>query len=365
MQFLILSFLTSCVFSLIVVRSADRHAKHSGDHDMTGPQKFHSRPVPRIGGLGVLAGVLAGALWANLSGVSHPLQLWILLFAALPAFLSGLAEDMARNIKPRWRLILIAVSAALAVWLLGAVIVRTDIPGIDLLIRWYPFSVVLTVFAVTGVANAVNIIDGFNGLASMCTLFMLLAVAYVAYQVGDIPIFNAALITAGAVLGFFVWNYPAGLIFLGDGGAYLLGFTLAELNLLLLKNSSAVSPIFPLLLCAYPIFETVFTIYRRRVVRGVAAGAPDGIHLHTLIYRRVIRRAFGQGSPRSAIGRNSKTAPYLWILCLMSVVPSVLWWDNTAILTVFLFLFMTSYVLLYWSILRFKTPKWLLIRRRH
>jgi hypothetical protein len=64
------------------------------------------------------------------------------------------------------------------------------------------------------------------------------------------------------------------------------------------------------------------------------------------------------------IGRNSKTAPYLWILCLMSVVPSVLWWNNTAILTMFLFLFMTSYVLLYWSILRFKTPKWLLIRRR-
>jgi UDP-N-acetylmuramyl pentapeptide phosphotransferase/UDP-N-acetylglucosamine-1-phosphate transferase len=362
MQLLILSFLTSCIISLLVVRSADRHARLSADSDMTGPQKFHSHPVPRVGGVGVFAGVLAGMLWAQRSDPTDKLAL-LLLLTAMPAFLSGLAEDMARNILPRWRLGLIAVSAGLAVWLLGAVIVRTHIPGIDWLIQWYPFAVALTIFAVTGVANAMNIIDGFNGLASMCALFMLLAVAYVAYQVGDATIFTAALITSGAVLGFFVWNYPAGLIFLGDGGAYLLGFTLAELSILLLQRNATVSPIFPLLLCAYPIFETVFTIYRRRFVRGVAAGAPDGIHLHTLIYRRVIRRALDPDLKRSNIGRNSMTSPYLWILCLLSVIPSVLWWDNTRVLTAFLFLFMVSYVLLYWSILKFKTPKWLFMRR--
>ena len=56
------------------------------------------------------------------------------------------------------------------------------------------------------------------------------------------------------------------------------------------------------------------------------------------------------------------TSPYLWLLCLTSVIPSVLWWDNTGVLTFFLFLFMASYILLYWKIVRFKTPKWLLIR---
>ena len=119
-----------------------------------------------------------------------------------------------------------------------------------------------------------------GGLASMYVLMMLLAVAYVAFQVGDTLIFDAALIGTGAVLGFFVWNYPAGLIFLGDGGAYLLGFYLAELAVLLHRNPS-VSPIFTLLLCAYPIFETIFTMYRRKVVRGVSTGAPDGVDLHT------------------------------------------------------------------------------------
>jgi UDP-N-acetylmuramyl pentapeptide phosphotransferase/UDP-N-acetylglucosamine-1-phosphate transferase len=363
MQLIVLSFLNSCLVSFLLLRFADRHAPLVRDSDMSGPQKFHTHPVPRIGGVAVFWGVVIGILWSHRSASSGTATLWLLLLSAMPAFLSGLAEDMARNILPRWRLAFIAVSAAIAVWLLDAVIVRTHIPGVDWLLRWYPFAVALTIFAVTGVANAMNIIDGFNGLASMCGLFMLLAVAYVAFQVDDGTIFAAALITSGAVLGFFVWNYPAGLIFLGDGGAYLLGFTLAELSILLLLRNAQVSPMFPLLLCAYPIFETVFTIYRRRFVRGVAAGAPDGIHLHTLIYRRVIRRDLEREPPSSNTGRNSMTAPYLWILCLMSVIPAVLWWDDTGVLTAFLFLFMGSYVLLYWRILKFKTPKWLLMRR--
>ena len=89
--------------------------------------------------------------------------------------------------------------------------------------------------------------------------------------------------------GSFAWSFPAGLIFRGDGGAYLLGFVLAELSVLLIERNAAVSPIFALLLCAYPIFETIFTIYRRKVVRGVATAEPDGIHLHTLIHRRIVR----------------------------------------------------------------------------
>jgi UDP-N-acetylmuramyl pentapeptide phosphotransferase/UDP-N-acetylglucosamine-1-phosphate transferase len=218
-------------------------------------------------------------------------------------------------------------------------------------------------FVVTGVANAVNIIDGFNGLASMCVLMMLLAIAYVAYQVGDALVFNAALIGTGAVLGFFVWNFPAGLIFLGDGGAYLLGFYLAELAVLLLHRNPAVSPIFALLLCAYPIFETLFTMYRRKFVRGVATGAPDGIHLHTLIHRRLIRWSQARTPERRQTQRNSMTSPYLWLLCLCSVIPSVLWWNNTAVLSAFLCVFMLSYVMLYASIVRFKTPKWLVFRR--
>lgn len=363
MTLFIFTFICALAISLAIVRSSSRHERLSADHDLSGPQKFHSRPVPRIGGVAVFAAILAGALVAQWGETREVRQLWLLIATALPAFSLGLAEDLTKRVSPRRRLFFTAVSAALAIWLLDAVIFRTAIPGVDLMIGFAPFAISLTIFVVTGVANAINIIDGFNGLASMCVLMMMLALAYVAFQVGDTFVFTAGLIAAGAVLGFFVWNFPAGLIFLGDGGAYLLGFLLAELNVLLLHRNPSVSPMFALLLCSYPIFETIFTMYRRKFVRGTATAAPDGIHLHTLIHRRVVRWLFNADGERRMTARNSMTAPYLWLLCLVSVVPAVLWWNDTAVLSVFLLLFIVSYVMLYRSIVRFKTPRWLLGRR--
>jgi UDP-N-acetylmuramyl pentapeptide phosphotransferase/UDP-N-acetylglucosamine-1-phosphate transferase len=363
MIILVASFVTALLVALLIVRSSSHHERLSADHDLSGPQKFHTRPVPRIGGVAVFAALMVGSVATQLGGAGEMRLLWLLIAAALPTFVFGLAEDLTKDVSPRRRLFFTAFSAALAAWWLDAVLHRTAIPGVDQLITMAPFAIGLTIFVVTGVANSVNIIDGFNGLASMCVLMMVLALAYVAFQVGDMFVFNAALIVAGAVLGFFVWNFPAGLIFLGDGGAYLLGFLLAELCVLLLHRNPAVSPIFTLLLCSYPIFETLFTIYRRKVVRGTATAVPDAIHLHTLIHRRVVRWMTGECVDRRQTTRNSLTSPYLWVLCLSSVIPAVLWWDNTAALTACLAVFVVLYVLLYRSIVRFKTPKWLVVRR--
>lgn len=363
MTLLITTFLAALFVATAIVRSGSRHAGLSGDHDLTGPQKFHTRPVPRVGGVAVFVALVVGVASVTAAHPSEAVTSWLLVACALPTFGFGLLEDLVKNVSPRRRLFFTAVSAGLGIWLLDGIIVRTAIPGIDTLLVWVPFAIGLTILAVTGVANAINIIDGFNGLASMCVLLMMLALAYVAFQVGDEWVFSFALIVAGSILGFFVLNFPAGLIFLGDGGAYLLGYLLAELSLLLLHRNPQVSPMFALLLCSYPIFETVFTMYRRKFVRGTATAAPDGIHLHTLIHRRVVRWLVGVDDERRRTVRNSMTSPYLWILCLSSVVPAVLWWDNTTLLSLSLLAFMIGYVLLYRSIVRFRTPKWLLVRR--
>jgi UDP-N-acetylmuramyl pentapeptide phosphotransferase/UDP-N-acetylglucosamine-1-phosphate transferase len=357
-------FLVGLLATLGVLRSSIAHGHLSADHDLSGPQKFHGRPVPRIGGVGVMAAIVAGALLAQFAGAAESHDIWLLIASSLPAFAAGIAEDLTKRVSPRRRLAATAASAALALLWLGAIITRTDIPGVDTLILWAPAAVLLTIFVITGVSNAVNIIDGFNGLASMCVSMMVLALGYVAFLVHDPFIFTASLITAGAILGFFVWNFPAGLIFLGDGGAYLLGFVLAELSILLIHRNPAVSPLFPLLLCAYPIFETVFTMYRRKVVRGVATAAPDGIHLHTLIHRRLVRWTLESNLERRRLTRrNSMTSPYLWMLCMCSVVPGVLWWNSTPILAAFLLLFILIYLWLYARIVRFRTPRWLVFRR--
>jgi len=359
LESLILSFFVSVVLTGWVVHRLGRAGSLALDHDVSGPQKFHAHAVPRVGGMGIFAGMLAGvALLTWLGAAFEPLAL-LLLACSLPAFVAGLVEDLTKRVSPAQRLLATAVSAALAFWVLDAQITRSDIPGLDWLLAISAGAFVATLLAVAGIANSVNIIDGFNGLASMCVVIMLAAIAYVAFQVGDPLVGSMALLGIGAVLGFFVWNFPGGMIFLGDGGAYFLGFYVAELSILLLARNPQVSPLFPLLVCVYPVFETLFSIYRRRFLRAVPPSMPDGIHLHSLIYRRVLRWAVGDRSAKALVRRNSMTSPFLWALCMMSVAPAVLFWKNSAILAAFLALFGLSYVALYWSIVRFRSPRWL------
>jgi UDP-N-acetylmuramyl pentapeptide phosphotransferase/UDP-N-acetylglucosamine-1-phosphate transferase len=362
MWLLLISSLAACAATLLIVRLAVPLARFVGDADLSGPQKFHARTVPRIGGVGIVLGVVAGAAWATWElAPMAPVTVGLLL-AALPVFAAGLAEDLTKAQSPRRRLFFTAVSAALAVYLVDGVIVRTDIPGLDWVVGFAAGAALVTVFTVTGVAHAVNIIDGFNGLASMCVILMLAGLAYVAFDVNDRIIFSLALVGIGAVLGFFVWNFPAGLVFLGDGGAYFLGFYLAELAVLLLHRNPDISPMFPLLLCIYPVFETLFSIYRKKWLRGMSPGMPDGVHLHMLVFKRLMRWAVGNLNARDLTRRNSMTSPYLWILCSLSVVPAVLFYDSTPIQAVMILLFALTYVLLYWRIVRFKAPRWLVVR---
>ncbi|QPF72747.1 glycosyl transferase [Roseateles sp. DAIF2] len=362
MLFLLIPFLVATIVTLLVVRSSTRHGHLSADHDLSGPQKFHARPVPRIGGVGIFAGLVGGVLLMWLQSHGQAKMGLLLLLCGLPAFAAGLIEDFTKKVSPAKRLLATAVSAALGGWVIGALITRTDIPGLDWLVATTVGAMLVTVFVVAGVANSVNIIDGFNGLSSMCVSLMLLVFAYVAYEVGDLELALWALAGVGAILGFFVWNYPAGLIFLGDGGAYFMGFFLAEIGILLIARHEQVSPLFPLMVCIYPVFETVFSIYRRRFLRDASPGDPDGIHLHSLVYRRLMRWAVGAKDARAITKRNSMTAPYLWMLCVTSLVPALLFWDSTPILAGCMLVFGVLYVGLYWRIVRFRTPKWLVFR---
>lgn len=353
---LLLALSASVLLTLLLVRSAKVHGHHTGDHDFFKPQGFHTVAVPRIGGLAV---IVAMAL-ALLPGWWRPSAAWqmglSLMACGLPAFLVGFVHDLRETVTPRGRLFATSISALLAFVFLGAAIVDTAIPGLDWVAGFTLGSLALTLFTVAGIANAVNIIDGFNGLASMCVMLMLAALAYVAFQVGDGVIGSLALLGIAAVAGFFLWNYPHGLIFLGDGGAYFLGFWVAELGILLLVRNPEVSPIFPLLVCIYPVFETVFSIYRRIVVRGRPALLPDGIHLHSLIYRRVMRWAVGSDGRHAAALRNSMTSPVLWALSMLSILPSLLFWDDSAMLSVFLLAFVLAYLQLYSRIVQFRAP---------
>jgi len=351
---LIVAFLSSFMATLLIIRFKHLHQHFSGDLDLAGPQKFHQCVVPRIGGISIAIGLFTATI-INTLRIGLDSTEFLFLVCAIPAFAIGLTEDLTKKISVRTRLLFTAISAICAIYLLNIQITRLDIPFIDLLFTIPFVGIVFTVIAITGLANAYNIIDGFNGLSSMVGIITLLAITYIAYLFGDVTIIYLSMIMAAAILGFFIWNYPQGLIFLGDGGAYLIGFWIATLSIMLCYRHLEISPWFALLINGYPIMETLFTIYRRKVYKGSSPGKPDGIHFHTLIYRRILAAKHY----KSALSANARTAPYLWILVGLSITPALLWPSSTPILITACALFMASYLWIYTKIVQFRTPSWM------
>lgn len=359
MQTLVISFSLSLLIAILVLHYSHLHEHITADHDLVAVQKFHPIPVPRVGGLPLIAALSVSFILCYVESPDVGMFGLLLLVSAIPAFSFGFVEDLTKRVGVKMRLMATATSAGLSGYLLGAWLSSLQIFGIDGLMDAYPwFAGLVTCFAVAGVANAFNIIDGYNGLSGMVGVIILGGIAYVAFKLNDPAIMIAALAMMGAILGFLVLNYPRGLIFLGDGGAYLIGFWVAELSVLLTARNAEVSKWFPLLLCAYPIFETLFTIYRR-LVRKMHPGMPDAAHLHQMIYKRVVRWAVGSNETLDMVIRNSVTAPYLWVITVATVLPAVLFWNNPWLLRGFSLLFAVLYVLLYRRLVYFKTPRWL------
>lgn len=352
---LLASFLSSFLATLLIIRFQHLHQRFSADWDLSGPQKFHTKVVPRIGGIGIAIGLFIGIL-LRLKNTTNPATEIILMFCAIPAFAIGVTEDLTKKISVQLRMLFTAIAAVLLVYLVPVQITRLDIPYVDLIFTLPFFGAALTVFAITGLANAYNIIDGFNGLASMVGMITLLAISYVGLSLADPLVVYLSLVMAASILGFFIWNYPRGLIFLGDGGAYLIGFWIASLSIVLTLRHQEISPWFALLINGYPIMETLFTVYRRKIHQGKSPSQPDGIHFHTLIYRRILMNNHRDENVFSA---NARTAPYFWVLAGMSIAPGVLWWHSTPILIGACIIFISSYIWLYARIVKFKTPKWL------
>lgn len=356
MQTAVVAFLVAWIATLMIVRWRHRHLALSSD-TLVGLQKFHTGAVPRVGGVGVVLGLVAALGWSVWRGILDDEAGWLLL-ASTPAFAAGLMEDLTKRVEALPRLLATMAAAGLGAWLLGAQLPRVGVLGLDAVLAWGPAGFLVTLVAVAGVTNAINIIDGFNGLAAAVAMLMFVAFGYVGWSLGDAFIVQVCLAMIGALMGFFVWNYPRGLVFLGDGGAYLVGFVLAEVAVLLVVRHPTLSPWFCFLVCAYPITETLFSIYRRRFLRGTSPGLPDALHLHTLIYRRLVRWAPGRKVSRDLTARNSATSPYLWGLASASIIPAVLFWRSQGLLLLSTAMFVVVYAWLYVRLVRFRTPRW-------
>lgn len=311
--------LASFISSLLIIFTQDWHGRLSLDKDVGCIQKFHKHPVPRIGGIALLVGistvVIVQAIDSEFAVHLDRAELIKLLFASLPAFITGLIEDLTKRVSVRARLLATFSSALLASWLLNASLSRLDLWGVDTVLQLLPLLAVgVTAVAVAGVANSINIIDGFHGVAASAVVIMLAGLAYLSWESNDMFVMHLAMLGIGATLGFLLVNYPTGRLFMGDGGAYFLGFWLAEVAVLLVIRNPEINAWQVLAVCSYPVIEVLYSMYRRKIIRKTSPGAPDRLHLHTLFYRRVVCLRFARNDHRPW-ARNAVVACFVagWI----------------------------------------------------
>ena len=385
-------FVAAAVLASILMPAAIRARSIGHDHT-AGVQKLHVAPTSRLGGavivvafllvVGLAPAIGSPALWASAT----------LAAAALPVVLIGLAEDVTRRVRPRYRLLAAIISAALASAYAGGVVPRFDLPLVDGLLAHWWFVLPVTWFMVAGACNAVNLIDGAHGLAAGTALMMFGGIALAAGWSGDALTLAPTLAVMGALAGFLAWNYPRGRIFLGDAGAYFIGFMYAELAIQLVARNAGISAWYVIMLAGYPIVDTLFAMYRRGIVRRLPLMSPDGLHLHSLVFRRValpIERRAGErwagerregdrrrghpaasapprverrrGERRSADRRgwdmtlqraNARVAPRMWLHGALCFALAVLFHDNTPALWGGLLAYAAFYVSRYRSLVRF------------
>ncbi len=331
------AFAGAAIASYLLVRGSRFHLAITGDVPDGQPQKFHAAPTPRIGGLAVVAGLFVAGVAGFAAGLVSAAFFWLMVAALLPAFLGGFAEDLTRRVGVAVRLLMTVVSGAIAFVWLDANLYRSDVQWLNVAFSYWPLSLAGTLLAVAGLAHAMNIIDGYHGLAAGVGALALSGLALVAHRVGDAQLAAVGFAAAGAHVGFLALNYPFGKIFLGDGGAYLLGTTLAILSAQLVGRHLQVSPWFPLVLVVYPVWETLFSMLRRATFDATPIGAPDARHLHSLVYQALGRR-------------NAATTVPFWLGQGAMVAIAVAHCDDTPFLMAQAYGFLGIYCLLYGAV---------------
>lgn len=226
----------------------------------------------------------------------------------------------------------------LASGILPALLLNVVIIDFGLFTVPYFCGVMISFVAVLGIINGTNMIDGFNGLLGGVSLIIFGSFSYMAFYFHDQELLIINVVIVAGILGFILFNYPGGSIFMGDGGAYLIGFLMAVISMLLVKRHPEINPFFVLACISYPVMEVIFSFTRKGLIHHASPFLPDRNHLHMLVNRHIVK------------GNNSKTilvfAPAILIFNLVAIYYYQKQEALMLLTATFIFLYLLSYYLL-------------------
>lgn len=271
---LLIAFFVSFLTVLIITPFVIKLAHKIGATDKPNNRKVHQKIMPRLGGLGIFIGVVAGYFATGL----YNERITGIIVGGIIIVILGVLDDKY-ELSAKWKLIGQLAAAGIIV-MTGLRIEYISIPFVleSFHIGW--LAIPLTIFWIVGITNAINLIDGLDGLAAGISSIAIATIAVLAFIAGKDLILILSLIVLGSTIGFLFYNFHPAKIFMGDTGALFLGYCIAVFSLLgLYKSVTLFSLVIPIIILGVPVFDTAFAIIRR-LLNKQPISAPDKSHLH-------------------------------------------------------------------------------------
>ena len=265
----------SCLIIVAIITPlVKRIAFHVNALDIPDARKVHNKPIPRLGGLGIFMGFLAGYMIF----AKNTIQMNSILIGSFIIVLTGIIDDI-KPISAKAKLFGQILASCVIVFYGNIMLNDVSILGLNL--EFGVLAYPITILFIVACANIINLIDGLDGLSSgISSIFYLSTVILCFFQnrFWELELV-LSLIMLGSCLGFLIHNFHPAKIFAGDSGSLFMGFTIAVISLLGFKTTAITSIFIPLAILAVPILDTLFAIIRRKL-KHQKISDPDKQHLH-------------------------------------------------------------------------------------
>ncbi|WP_044749200.1 glycosyltransferase family 4 protein [Bacillus alveayuensis] len=264
-----ISFSTAVISTPFVKSLAIRY----GFVDKPNHRKVHTSLMPRLGGLAIVLGTVAGLIYLTPESRFFP----AIFIGGLIIVMIGILDDKF-NLSPKVKFIGQLIAACIVVFS-GLKIDFITFPfGEKIYIG--AFGYILAIFWIVGITNAINLIDGLDGLAGGVSAIAMSSILMMAVLNNQFLVISLTVVLIASTLGFLIFNFHPAKIFMGDTGALFLGYSISVISILgLLKSVTLFSLIVPIIILGIPIFDTFFAIVRR-VLNKQKISSPDKSHLH-------------------------------------------------------------------------------------
>jgi UDP-N-acetylmuramyl pentapeptide phosphotransferase/UDP-N-acetylglucosamine-1-phosphate transferase len=250
-------------------------------------QHIHRGLVPRLGGFVIFLSLVIFYFLSPQKELRHPLGL--ILISAIPLWTLALIEDIKGNVLHLYRLAGIFLSICVFIFINDFSWPRLSFVGADFLYA-YPFLIkIIFLLVIATIVNGVNFVDGMNGLACISTSISFLCLLILAHRANDILFVQLSLLPLGLLGVFILFNFPFAKIFLGDSGAYLLGFLLATMLIIFYGRHPELSNWGVAVITFYFAFEVIFSFFRK-IIQKKSPLNPDNAHLHLLLFNYFIKK---------------------------------------------------------------------------